>query len=249
VLNSVNVSANLVADKIRRSKVGNIARTAEMIDRHALDLSHFLTHDPKGRQLPQYLGRLAKHLDIEQSGILTELDSLRKNVEHIKGIVVMQQNYAKVFGSSEPVKPTELVEDALRMHSGALVRHEVRVVREYEENLPEITVDKHKLLQILVNLISNAKKACDESPQPQKLLTVRVINGDKAVKISVIDNGVGIPAENLTRIFNHGFTTRKDGHGFGLHSGALAAKEMGGALVAQSDGPGKGSSFTVELPV
>ena len=249
VLNSVNVSANLVADKIRRSKISNIARTAEMIDRHALDLSHFLTHDPKGRQLPQYLGRLAKHLDIEQSGILTELDSLRKNVEHIKGIVVMQQNYAKVFGSSEPVKPTELVEDALRMHSGALVRHEVRVVREYDENLPEITVDKHKLLQILVNLISNAKKACDESPQPQKLLTVRIINGDKAVKISVIDNGVGIPAENLTRIFNHGFTTRKDGHGFGLHSGALAAKEMGGALVAQSDGPGKGSSFTVELPV
>ena len=161
----------------------------------------------------------------------------------------MQQTYAKVFGSSEPVKPQELVEDALRMHSGALVRHEVRVVREYEQDLPEITVDKHKLLQILVNLISNAKKACDESPQPQKLLTVRIVNGERLLKISVIDNGVGIPPENLTRIFNHGFTTRQDGHGFGLHSGALAAKEMGGALVAQSDGRGKGANFTIELPV
>jgi signal transduction histidine kinase len=249
VLNSVNVSASLVADRIRTSKVGNIARTAELIDEHALDLPDFLTRDPKGRQLPQYLGRLAKHLGSEQSAILSELDSLRKNVEHIKGIVVMQQNYAKVFGSSEPVKPTELVDDALRMHSGALVRHEVRVVREYEENLPQITVDKHKLLQILVNLISNAKKACDESPQPQKLLTVRVANGEGVLRISVIDNGVGIPAENLTRIFNHGFTTRKDGHGFGLHSGALAAKEMGGALVVQSDGQGKGAQFTIELPV
>jgi signal transduction histidine kinase len=80
-------------------------------------------------------------------------------------------------------------------------------------------------------------------------LTVRVANEDGRLKISVIDNGVGIPPENLTKIFNHGFTTRKDGHGFGLHSGALAATEMGGALVAHSDGPGQGASFTLELPV
>lgn len=249
VLNSVNVSTSLVADRIRKSKVTNLARAAEMIDEHAPDLAQFLTADPKGRQLPQYFRGLAKHLDREQAGILIELDSLRKNVEHIKGIVVMQQNYAKVFGSTEPVKPAELVEDALRMHSGALVRHEVRVIREYGRNLPEITVDKHTLLQILVNLISNAKKACDESPKPEKLLTVRVANDAGRVQISVIDNGVGIPPENLTRIFNHGFTTRKDGHGFGLHSGALAAKEMGGALVVQSDGLGKGAKFTIELPV
>ena len=249
VLNSVNVSVNLVADKIRKSKVSNIARTAEMLNANALDLGQFLTHDPKGRQLPQYLGRLAQHLDGEHAQILAELDSLRKNVDHIKGIVSMQQSYAKVFGSIEAVKPTELVEDALRMNSGALVRHEVRVVREYDADLPEITVEKHKLLQILVNLICNAKKACDESIHPQKILTVRVANEDGRLKISVIDNGVGIPPENLTKIFNHGFTTRKDGHGFGLHSGALAATEMGGALVVHSDGPGKGASFTLELPV
>src|ERR1700730_14934898 len=101
----------------------------------------------------------------------------------------MQQSYAKVFGSIEAVKPTELVEDALRMNSGALVRHEVRVVREYDADLPEITVEKHKLLQILVNLICNAKKACDESIHPQKILTVRVANEDGRLKISVIDNG------------------------------------------------------------
>lgn len=249
VLNSVNVSTSLVADKVRKSKVRNLARAAEMIDAHAPDLAQFLTVDPKGRQLPQYFRGLAAHLDQEQAAILVELDSLRKNVEHIKGIVVMQQNYAKVFGSAEKLKPAELVEDALRMHSGALVRHEVRVVREYAPELPEITVDKHKLLQILVNLISNAKKACDESPKPEKLLTVRVAHAGSRLRISVIDNGVGIAPENLTRIFNHGFTTRKDGHGFGLHSGALAAKEMGGALLVNSEGPGKGASFTVELPV
>src|SRR4029077_4254136 len=127
-------------------------------------------------------------------------DALRKNVEHIKGIVGMQQSYARVFGSAEPVNPAELVEDAIRLNSGALVRHEVRVIREYEPNLPQITIDKHKLLQILVNLICNAKKACDDSIHPEKLLTVRIVNGDGRIKISVIDNGVGIPQENLTRI-------------------------------------------------
>jgi signal transduction histidine kinase len=68
------------------------------------------------------------------------------------------------------------------------------------------------------------------------------------VAITVRDNGIGIAPENLTRIFGHGFTTKKDGHGFGLHSGALAAKQMNGSLSVHSDGLGKGASFTLELP-
>jgi C4-dicarboxylate-specific signal transduction histidine kinase len=140
-----------------------------------------------------------------------------------------------------------LVEDSLRMNESALSRHHVEVVREFA-NVPPLNVDKHKLLQILMNLVNNAKQACQESERADRRLTVRVANGDDRIKISVIDNGVGILPENLTRIFNHGFTTRKDGHGFGLHSGALAAKEMGGSLNVRSDGPGRGAAFTLELP-
>src|SRR5437879_11120412 len=134
------------------------------------------------------------------------------------------------------------------MDSGALARIKVQLKREYDSHLPEISVDKHKVLQILVNLIRNAKYACDESGRKDKRLTVRVTNGDDRVRIAVIDNGVGIPAENLARIFNHGFTTRKDGHGFGLHSGANAARELGGSLTVHSEGTGKGACFTLELP-
>jgi C4-dicarboxylate-specific signal transduction histidine kinase len=249
VLNSVNVSTGVIADKISNSKLNNIARVAEMFQSHSENLAKFLEQDVKGRQLPQYLGRLADHLKTEQTILLSELDSLRMNVEHIKGIVGMQQSYAKVFGSTESVKPTDLVEDALRMNSGALVRHEVRVVRDYQPDLPQVIVDKHKMLQILVNLICNAKKACDESRFPERLLTVRVSADEQELQIAVVDNGVGIPRDNLTRVFNHGFTTRKDGHGFGLHSGALAAKEMGGALLAHSEGPGKGAQFTLSIPL
>jgi C4-dicarboxylate-specific signal transduction histidine kinase len=105
------------------------------------------------------------------------------------------------------------------------------------------------VLQILVNLIRNAKYACDEAGRPDKRLSMRVTKGDELVRIAVRDNGIGIPPENLTRIFGHGFTTKKDGHGFGLHSGALAAKELGGSLTAHSDGVGRGATFTLELPL
>jgi C4-dicarboxylate-specific signal transduction histidine kinase len=160
----------------------------------------------------------------------------------------MQQNYAKTSGVLESLPIVDLVEDAVRMHVGSMERHNVKMLREYSET-PLILVDKHKVLQILVNLISNAKHACTDSEKPDKKIIMRVVNENERIKISVIDNGVGIPAENMTRIFNYGFTTRKDGHGFGLHNGALAAKEMGGSLAAFSEGPGRGAAFTLELPL
>jgi C4-dicarboxylate-specific signal transduction histidine kinase len=181
--------------------------------------------------------------------LLKELDHLKKNIEHIKEIVAMQQSHSKVSGVSERVKVAELVEDTLKINSGGLARHGVQIVREYDSSVPDIMIEKHKVLQILVNLIRNAGYACDESGRTDRRMTVRIARQDGRVRISVADNGVGIPAENLNRIFNHGFTTKKDGHGFGLHSGALAAKEIGGSLAVRSDGPGLGAEFTLELPL
>lgn len=248
VLNSVNVSANIVVEEVRRSKMDYLSKIGAMLKEHRADLPAFLTEDPKGSQIPDYLPNLAADLVAEQKTIAEELDRLQKNIDHIKEIVSMQQSYAKIFGVAESVAISELVEDALRMNAGALARHEVRVIRDYRDN-PTMTVEKHKVLQILVNLIRNAKYACDESHSSEKQIILRVTAETDLVRIAVIDNGVGIPPENLTRIFALGFTTRKDGHGFGLHSGALAAKELGGSLAVHSDGPGQGASFTIELPL
>jgi signal transduction histidine kinase len=185
----------------------------------------------------------------EQAGALQELEGLSRNIEHIKDIVAVQQSYASPVGLSEPVQVIDLVEDALRMNARGLERNEIQTTREYDPNPPVVNADKHKVLQILINLIRNAKQSCDESGRADKQLVIRVFNGDGTVKISATDNGVGIPAENLNRIFNHGFTTRKHGHGFGLHNSALAAKEMGGQLCVSSPGAGQGATFTLELPV
>ena len=247
VLNSANVSTGLIVESVKKSKVSRLARVVVLLQEHAPDLGEFITHDARGRQLPVYLAQLSELLLADQTAMVGELDLLRRNIEHIKEIVAMQQSYAKVAGVKEIINVVELVEDSLRMHEGALSRHGVEVIREFEL-VPTLNVEKHKILQVLVNLLRNAKHACQDSERADTRITVRVANGEGRIKISVMDNGVGIPPENLTRIFNHGFTTRKDGHGFGLHSGALAAKEMGGSLSVQSDGPGQGAAFTLELP-
>jgi C4-dicarboxylate-specific signal transduction histidine kinase len=224
-----------------------VGKAVALLTEHAADLGGFLTLDPKGRQLPGYLSQLADQLAREQQTAITELDLLRQNIEHIKDIVAMQQSYAKISGVTEVVKVADLVEDALRMNAGALARHDVKLVREYAD-VPPVTVEKHKVLQILVNLIRNAKYACDDSGRPDKVLRIQVTAAPAGVRIAVIDNGVGIPSENLTRIFNHGFTTRPGGHGFGLHSGALAAKELGGSPTVRSNGHLCGAAFILELP-
>jgi signal transduction histidine kinase len=247
VLNSVNVSTGLIVDSVKKSRTSSLARVVVLLREHAHDLGEFITNDPRGKHLPAHLAQLSEHLLADQETIVRELDSLRQNVEHIKEIVAMQQNYATFGGVKEMINVVDLVEDSMRMNEGTLSRHGVEVIREFQ-NVPPMNVEKHKILQILVNLLRNAKHACQESDRADKRLTVRVANGDGGVRISVIDNGIGIPPENLIRIFSHGFTTRKDGHGFGLHSGALAAKEMGGSLTVHSDGPGQGAMFTLELP-
>jgi PAS domain S-box-containing protein len=248
VLNSVNVSSSLIAEKVRQSKVSSLAKVVALLQTHAADLPGFFATDPQGRQLPSYLASLATRLTQEQAQILIEAETLANNLQHIKEVIAMQQSHAMTAGLTETLPVVDMVEDALRLNLGALDRHGVKLVREYSP-VPPVSVEKHKVLQILVNLIRNAEYACDDSGRDDKQIILRVASSEGTVKISVEDNGVGIAPDNLTRIFGHGFTTRKEGHGFGLHSGALAAKELGGSLKAFSKGPGQGAIFTLELPL
>jgi len=248
VLNSINVSATLASDRLRQSKVSELSRAVKLVEQHADDLAAFITTDSKGKQLVPFLSLLATHLADERVDILKELELLTSKIDHIKAIVSTQQSYAGVSGVTETVDVATLLDDAMKLNSASLERHSIRVMREYAKISP-VRLDKQKSLQILVNLIKNAKDACAESGQSKRQLTLRTGLGEHGtIQIQVIDNGVGIPRDHLTRIFSHGFTTKKTGHGFGLHSCANAAQELGGSLQAYSEGPGTGATFILELP-
>jgi signal transduction histidine kinase len=219
-----------------------------MMNEHATDLGQFITEDEKGKLLPRYFNELVDSIATEQGLLIEELAQLTKSIDHIKEIVTTQQTYAGAARLIEPLNVADLFEDALRMNSGALSRHQVTVTKDYQD-IPMIMADKHRLLLILINLISNAKAAMSNVEPPREMtLGVRIVD-QTTLCVSVRDRGEGIAPENQARIFNHGFTTRKDGHGFGLHSCALAAVEMNGRLQVESDGPGQGALFTLEIPL
>ena len=247
-LNSVNVSVGLVTEGLRGLHVPGVSRAAELLEEHAAELGTFLSVDPRGRQLPAYLKELSRRLEEERERTLAEVHRLSESVQHIDAVVRMQQRHARSAGMEERLPVPELLDDALRLYALSFEREGIQIRREYAP-VPLVWADRHKLLQILFNLVSNARHAVLESGRPDKQLTLRLGPGTAGrLRIEVTDNGVGIAAEALPRLFAQGFTTKKDGHGFGLHLSALMAAELHGALSCSSAGVGQGATFVLELP-
>jgi len=249
VLNSVNVSGNVISERLRRSKVIELGKVAGLLTLQAADFAGFVARDPRGPHIPELISCVAEALKAEHAELLEEVEAITRNIGHIKEIVAMQQGFAKGGGLVEPFAIQSLVDDAIKINSVSFERHRIAVVQAYEE-VPRVLVDKHLILQILVNLLRNAKQAIDQAESDQRRIVVKIQHyGADFVRVAVQDTGNGIAPENLTRIFSHGFTTKKSGHGFGLHSSSLAATGMGGALHGHSDGPGTGATFTLDLPI
>ena len=246
VLNSLNVSVSVVGDRLKQSKVGSLSRTVDMFGAHPEGLAGLLATE-KGKLIPQFLTTVAQRLVEENALVRSELASVATNVDHIKAIVATQQSYAQVAGVTEPVELASLLDDALHLSEASFARHKVELVKDYGD-VPTLNTDRHKLLQIVINVISNARHAL-KSKGPAGQLCVKLERRGDEVAIIVADTGIGISADNLSRVFQHGFTTKKGGHGFGLHSCANVVRELGGSIAAHSDGPGQGATFTVVLPI
>lgn len=248
VLNSVGVASGCLAESLKKSKSARLSQVVQLMREHESDLYSFFSKDPKGKLVPQYLAQLADKLADEQATALQEIAQLQQNVEHIKAIITVQQDSAKSSTRSEALNFADLVEEALTMHSNALARSQVRVSKEFGE-IPPVMLHKHRVLQILVNLIRNAIQACDACSTNRKELKIQIRRSNDRLQCAVADSGLGISGENLEKLFTFGFTTKQEGHGFGLHGAQLAARDMGGSLSAQSEGPLHGATFTLELPI
>jgi signal transduction histidine kinase len=249
VLNSVNVSANVLLDRLRKSKADGLQKAVDLIKDHEADLGAFLTTSAQGKKLPHYLETLASHLLQDRDMLVGETVDLSHRIDHMKEIVSRQQSYARVSGTTSREHVAKIVDDVLAMHASSFEKHDIRIVRRIDYD-GEGDIDRSRVMQILTNLVNNAKHALIDRDHGGAVLEIGVTKpSDDRVRLTVTDTGVGIPAENLTRIFAHGFTTKPDGHGFGLHHSANAAAEMGGRLWGESAGPGQGATFVLELPI
>jgi signal transduction histidine kinase len=247
VLNSVNVSAQVVCEKIRTSELSSLLKAAELIRANLDHLADYIGNDERGKHIPRFLVEVARCLADEQKEVEGELRRLLEGVEHVKHVVTLQQEHAKRSTVRDSIRPDDVVNAALAMQDESMRRHDVTVRTELAD-IPPVVMDKHTVLQILINLISNARQAMDSRPHRDLLIRTFTTEDGARVCFEVVDTGMGIERENLTRIFQHGFTTKTDGHGFGLHSAGVAAQAMGGSLTAHSDGPGTGARFVLSLP-
>ncbi len=250
VLNSVNISTNILRDELSsNAHLTLLQRTADLLRDQGDAAPRFIGEDSRGRHIPELIVEIGQGVSQCRANLGRELASLAENVDHIKQIVAVQQSYAKAGGLLQTFDPADLFNDAVRVAHASLHRHHVQIHTDFAAERPSIQTDRHLALQILVNLVQNAIAAVKVRQRDDRHITLQLRVEGQKLQFVVADNGVGIAPEDRQRLFQHGFTTRKDGHGFGLHSGALAATNLGGALSVASDGLDRGAIFTLELPV
>lgn len=247
VLNSLVVSSSIMEQIIDHSKVENVGKVANLLLERKSDLGNFMGGEKKGQLIPDFLSSLAKILENERTVLRREIHGLIDNLDHINVTVNLQQRRARLGGGERLMDIEEIIDESLKISQNSITRYGIEVERSRLTSTP-LLLDRHKIMQILVNLINNGARAVEGLPTGAKRMRISCAISDK-ITLSVEDNGVGITQEHMKRLFDYGFTTRKAGHGFGLHSCLILAREMNGRIVVNSDGPGEGACFSLILPI
>jgi signal transduction histidine kinase len=249
ILNGVSVSSVLIRDTLKRSRLSTLREVSKLLTEHAQDLPDFVANDERGRVLPKLIAKLNENLEGDHTEMLQEAKRLVACVEHAAQVIASEQSFAKShLNVCEIVSAPAVMDEALMLSRAAFEMHGIDIHCEHDPKA-SLAADRHKILQILLNLLSNARHAVRDLQTPEsKQVWLRTrCNGDEVV-FEVRDNGIGIHPDNMAQLFNQGFSTKKEGHGFGLHSSANWARELGGALTCESAGPGLGACFLLSLP-
>ncbi len=248
ILNSVKTSAYIIKESMTNSPMESYSQTCNMVRQNEDNLVEFLFNDQKGVKTIQYFLALEKSFKSAFQEVGDNIDRLNRKIDAISDVIVAQQSYASSTSFSEEINIIEIIEDSLRITQEFENMEDIEVIEEFDSR-PNVTLQKSKLLHILVNLFKNAILSMQNDSEGQKRLIIKTSSKDNSVYLEVSDTGEGIPEENLQKIFAHGFTTRKSGFGFGLHSCANYVSEMGGTISAESDGKGKGARFLLKFPL
>jgi C4-dicarboxylate-specific signal transduction histidine kinase len=245
ILNSVNTSISIIAQTIQSMDLTRLQQVIKIINEHTNT-----QQKSNDKIIPafEYINLLLNDWEENKKKISGEVGSLQMNVETINKIITTQQSLSGNIGLIEKTSLQEIINDSLMINKTAIEHDKIEIIRNLKFE-GTIDTDRVKLLQILTNLIKNSIDSLRESKNTNKKIIISLQEEEGQVLLQIIDNGIGILAENKNKIYNYGFTTKKKGHGFGLHASALAAKEMGGSLISDSEGENKGATFTLTLPL
>ncbi|GAA5520776.1 ATP-binding protein [Aliifodinibius salicampi] len=247
ILNSVNISTNQIKQTLTHSSLSDFKKANELLDSHKDNLEEFIIEDPRGKKLLKYYQKLEEPLEAEHKKLKTHCKRLNQKIQLMIEVIDTQQDYARVGRLNEQVQLEQIVEDTLTLQAGSIDRHSLDIVKDFGETQPVI-VQKSKLIHILINLFKNAKEAMADNLSHDKEIIIRTYQDEEHVYLSISDKGEGITSENRSKIFNHGFTTKTEGHGYGLHSCANYMSEMDGKIRVESEGIGKGATFILVFP-
>lgn len=247
-INGVSTSSNLIAAMLDDSAVPTLSRAIGVMNEHREDLPGFFAHHRQGKHLPEFLTQIESTLRSERERLIEENLHLGSHVGHINQIIRAQQDEACSSIIATREFASELMEQAALVNLGRHAEFDITLERDLDSTVT-IETDRNKVLQILINFVANAQDAVREvNDRPRRVRLSTRVSGDQ-VEFSVVDNGPGIAPDVLPKLMEFGFTTKSDGHGFGLHSCDLTAKELQGELRIKNNESGHGACFTLALPL
>ena len=248
VLNSLNVSATVIRRSLDKSLVTKLSTANRQFSQHKDNYGQYLQTDPKGKHFPAALDFITGALVTERETHLAESHQLLKNIDHVRKVIQQQLSMSRDSGVVETFCLHDLIEQCIEINREKSKRVNATITFECPATLNLVT-DRHKLQQVLINLVSNAIDALQHSEQGSGLIHIVATSENETVQISITDNGIGISPENLEKVFSQGFTTKANGHGYGLHSCAMTAQVLGGTLNVDSQGDGFGACFRLVIPL
>jgi two-component system, NtrC family, sensor kinase len=247
VLNSVNVINQTNYELIKKSKTLALVKTAELLTANTDQIESYLSNDPRGKKIPELFSKLALALKEENNSLEENTYRMLNSISMMTNIISTQQQYAKTNLLQENIQLSSILDEAINIQANLIANYHVQLNRHYRK-VDDISVEKAKVYQILNNLLVNAIQASHADEKISTTIDLDIHQQDNTVIFEIKDNGTGIKKEDLTKVFHHGYTTKKTGHGFGLHSCANLMSEMHGEIQATSEGIGKGACFRLIFP-
>lgn len=243
IVNSIGLSIDVMKDSFTEDEFNQFKEVMRILEQK---IQH---RDLNGLEaILEFVRVFGTKTQRDMNSLKSVLESLEKFVVHLRRLTEVQKLQLPNVPYEAEVNLDLLIQDSLHLaglngpdNFGVEVHPGIKKIGRFIS-------DEHRLMQIFVNLLVNAKHAVFASrPQDRKIAILARVVGQSLV-LTIEDNGCGIKKEDLRNLFQAGFTTKAEGNGLGLHNSANQIRFLGGEIGVFSYGESQGAIFTIRLP-